>query len=383
MPKRLFEATLDNIQSMLVPDPTRDRAVTTEYDRVNRAVRVLQPEVFVFSPSAGMPGGQYFTARPTTVSQYDAFGQVIKQSRLVNPGQALSAESYSYFDERGMRTAQVDELGYLTTFEYDAYGNTVRTVEYAKPLAAGSWSATGYGSATVTNATTSPNDPVGYDRITEFTFDSRNRLISQRRAGVAYSAASSAGIAEDVADDVTTYAYDALGNQTRVTDSVGAATYTYYDVLGRQIAIAAPTRDRGDGSVLTPFVSMRRDAFGNMVEQRVYAFGAATASETGFTASETISDRISRTLVDPFNHAIQSQDANGANSFISYTARGDIGREWQPLGPSSWDVTGRVTGYTYDQLGRQTSTATGVDTFSGYGGAGEIYIVAVQHLRRD
>ncbi|HEV7610186.1 MAG TPA: hypothetical protein VGO61_22835 [Steroidobacteraceae bacterium] len=369
--------TIDNIASFITPDATRDRVITTEYDRVNRAVRVIEPATFVFDPSAGTPGGQYYTASPTTTNQYDAFGRLLKQSKLVNPALGLWADTYSYYDERGMCIASIDALGYLTTMEYDAFGNALRTVEYAKALAAGTWNTSTHGSAPVTTAASSPHDSAGYDRITEWTYDSRNRRVSERHRGIEYSAATSSGITESVTDLLMTFGFDALGNQTRVTDGNGAATYTYYDVLGRQIAIAAPSRDAGNGTILTPLVGMKRDAFGNMVEQRVYANGASAASEAAFTASTSASDRVSRTLYDARNLAIQNTDAEGNHSLVSYNARGDIGREWQATGAFPHNEIGsapvRITAYTYDRLGRQTSAVTPLEADRDSGAANYRY----------
>jgi YD repeat-containing protein len=57
--------------------------------------------------------------------------------------------------------------------------------------------------------------------------------------GVEYSTATDGASASVVRGPLTTtYGYDAEGNQTRTTDAMGNATYTYYDVLGRTVALA-------------------------------------------------------------------------------------------------------------------------------------------------
>jgi len=108
-------------------------------------------------------------------------------------------------------------------------------------------------------AAPSPNDPLGYDRETTFTYDKLNRKSIETRLNVEYS--------------YTTTQYsgarllvprwprprvirrqrtltDAVGNQTSSTvnnvlvnnTATSATTYNYYDTLGRLIAIAAPSR---------------------------------------------------------------------------------------------------------------------------------------------
>ena len=160
------------------------------------------------------------------------------------------------------------------------------------------------------------------------------------------------------ADHVTTFGYDAVGNHTRVTAN-GVATYIYYDVLGRQIATAAPARDRGDGTFLTPLTRMRHDAFGNLVEQIVYARGADTATQSGFTFTADAADRKTLFMVDAMNRVIQTMDPEGTKRFASYDARGQLGFEWQHL---SNPLIGEgppirlQTQYQYDRLGRQVET---------------------------
>jgi YD repeat-containing protein len=335
--------------TLLDPDASVDRAIHTQYDRVNRAVQVTQPETLVFLPNAGQAGGQLITATPTTVNEYNAQGQLRRQSQLVDPTANTWATTYFYYDERGQKTAQIDALGYVTTYEYDAAGNEIRTVEYARALEAGHWSLADYDDPPVTTLATSPDDPAGYDRIRECVYDRLNRKVSERLVGMVTSETPTG------ADHVTAIDYDAVGNQTRITTN-GVATYIYYDVLGRQIAIAAPAGDRGDGTFLTPLTRMRRDAFGNLVEQIVYARGADTATLSALTFTADAADRKTRFLVDSMNHVIETQDPEGNKRFASYDFGGDLALEWQHVSNQTAEgPDGRIqTMYDYDRLGRQT-----------------------------
>ena len=98
-------------------------------------------------------------------------------------------------------------------------------------------------------------------------------------------------------DATTTYGYDALGNLTRSTDALGASTYSYYDALGRVLAVVAPARSvltgistTGAGSTsastttsatLIPITEFRRDAHGNVLVRidRAGSVGAAVNLE--------------------------------------------------------------------------------------------------------
>jgi len=71
-------------------------------------------------------------------------------------------------------------------------------------------------------------------------------------------------------------------------------------------------------------------------------------------------DRTSRIFLDSYGHALHSEDALGSDRLASYTARGDVAKEWQivnnagDLNIGTDDTTDAlVTVYRYDALGRQ------------------------------
>ena len=361
------QLSLQDVQANLIADSTTDRTIQTQYDGLNRAERITQPAAVNFEPASGVAGGQTFTAGATTVRQYNAFGQVVKESRLVNPLSNLWADTYAYYDHRGLETATVDALGYLTTFEYDETGDLTRQVEFAKPLTTNGWNLEGHAVPTTTTPAGSPGDPAGYDRETVFEYDQLNRKVSQTLVGVEYTRLSDQTTTKKLGDQRTTFGYDAVGNQTRVTDAAGVSSYTYYDSLGRQVATAAPTRDRGDGALLTPLTEFHRDALGNLVEQVSFAGGATSATETGFTAAgASYQDRVTRMQVDRFGHVMHTLDATGADRYASYNERGQVAKEWTARIPGMeprWvPEDTRATDYSYDKLGRRTDAREQMDS---------------------
>jgi YD repeat-containing protein len=339
-----------------------DRVITSEYDNLNRATRVLQPAAFNFDSNVGSAGGTTNTSSAETKYEYNAFGDVTRQRQLFNASTVQYADTWFYYDRRGLKTAQVDPLKYLMIFEYDETGDLKRQVEYAKAVT-GTVNASSYGTVTTTTPQNSPSDAAGYDRETLFAYDRLNRKTSQTLVNVEYTTISGTTTTSATGNQVTTFGYDAVGNQTSVTDPAGSVTYTYYDVLGRVVAIAEPVRDV-DGSATTtnliPLTLMKRDAYGNLVEQVRYANGATvaaaptTATPLNFTAGAVnASDRTTRLLLDNYGHALRTQDAAGASRYASYNKRGDVAKEWQYTTNADGATETLVTIHQYDALGRE------------------------------
>src|SRR5437016_4700164 len=82
--------------------------------------------------SSASTGNQYATARPTVTSTYDAFGDLLAQATLLSSVTGTSSTTTSYYDQDGRRSASIDALGYLTTYNYDAEGNLLEQTEYAQ-----------------------------------------------------------------------------------------------------------------------------------------------------------------------------------------------------------------------------------------------------------
>jgi YD repeat-containing protein len=387
------------VTTRLTLSSTTDRTITKKYDRLNRVIQVTQPTVDNYLTTAGNSGGTMLRVGATVLNEYDAFGQVVRASELI--AQNTYADMYFYYDRRGLKTAQLDALKYLTIFEHDQSGNLTRQVEYSRPVT-GTVSTSSFGTIVTTTATANAGHTAGYDRDVRFAYDRLNRKTSEARVGVEYTTISAGNTTTAVGDQVTTYGYDVLGNQTRVTVG-GANTYTYYDALGRITAVAEPTRDRGDGAMLTPLTLMRRDAHGNLVEQRVLAGGAVAGAdktnETKYTPSaESNKDRLTLMRVDSHGHTVQTYewlDASVATSrYASYNARGEVAKEWQqvtnPTVPTGATTETLVTLYQYDTLGRQiviseTQRYDGANTVmattrSSYNGFGELISKSIDGL---
>lgn len=352
-----------------------DRTITTTFDRLNREISVRQLSVRNFVPTPNGTGGSYYDAEPTTEYVYNAFGEVIRASTRVNATEW--AHTYSYYDRRGNKVAELDPSGYLTRFFYDdASGDLTSKIEYARPTTG----AVDYNSYGTIVTTTKSNAPIGsdesfegYDRETSYAYDKLNRKISETRHNLEYTSIDDYGVLTTAYDgsQTTHYGYDALGNLTKVSDTTGATTYSFYDVLGRIIAVAEPARDLGgQATQLIAYKRMLRDAHGNLVQQIEHYNGLA-ADVFGATPPDApalpvgpaahANDRTTTIVVDAQGNALRTRDANGADRYASYNIRGDIAKEWQVVvnpnvsnSPSD-DITETIVKlYRYDAVGQTT-----------------------------
>src|SRR5581483_548135 len=298
----------------------------------------------------------------TTRYTYDTFGEAIRQSQLKNPGTDLAVgtaddtwtDTYTYYNRRGYKKAQVDALGYITTWEYDASGDVVRQVDYARALSQGTWNLSGYAAPASTTPQSSPGSSIGYDRETTYQYDRKNQKVAETKVNVEFGTLTGTlTLGTSVGNLTTTYAYDGVGNLTAATDPTGATTYTYYDALGRTVAAAEPARfsDGGNGAVVMPPVYIG------------------------------------------YNSASNSTSLSFANNAPTGTA---VAFQYKVAGASSWtsaalsvqgtsfttNLSGLVTtdGYqyqiTYSKLGTTTPYATGTGQFSVVGPSGASVNVA-------
>ncbi|HWM69348.1 MAG TPA: hypothetical protein VNO35_22350 [Steroidobacteraceae bacterium] len=384
----------------------QDRTITTAYDTLGRVIQVTQPQALNFEANLNSPGGTTFTAGATTITEYDAFGDVVLSRSLVNPLTGTYADTCYYYDHVGNKTAAVDPVGYVTTYTYDESGNVLTQNQYAKALAAGSWNTATFAAPTPTTVFGQPGDPAGYDRDMVYTYDGMSRKTSETLLNFQYYFLNGVLLTEATTNRLTTYAYDAVGNLTQTTTAqkspgggstmdgetlVGATTYSYYDALGRLIAVAQPRRNT-DGSLnsngasrdveLTPLTEMKYDALGNMVEQIQHANDAGVINYVRATPPSVASssaDRVTTILRDAQGRAIQTQDPAGAESFASYDERGNVRKQWQYVTNNDGVTEALVSVNEYDRLGRETdvlqpqrSGSTVVHTMVAYDAFGDI-----------
>jgi YD repeat-containing protein len=326
-----------------------DRTLLTAYDRLGQKTSVTEPTAFTYNSSTGV--GAY--AAKVTAFNYNSFGNLVTESVLNDASAQTYTRTHTYFDRRGLETARVDALGYVTTQYHDGRGNLSARIEHASAIAG--WNASA--------APAQAPQPVASldDRRTDFSYDRLNRKVMERRVGVEFTASAKSTVVNRGNLD-TTYTYDDIGNTTSVTDASNETTYTYHDALGRVRAVVAPAQDI-EGTFKRPLSTFLRDAHGNVLVKTDFANGASAANSSTFTAGVTsANDRTERALYDSLGRAVQVTDATSADRYTSYNNRGQVAKEWQAVTDADGATKTIFKAYKYDAVGNQTHIITPATT---------------------
>jgi YD repeat-containing protein len=317
-----------------------DEARTTiyEYDRLDRLFRKTSDLVLVTSSTNFSTS----TVSPVETIAYDSYGNVIETKN------AGGARTLFYYDALNRKVAEIDAMGTLRQWTYDASNNAKSARVYDTPV----------------SLPTSPGGttPVGSGtyRETLYAYDLANRLthatVQDLRVGEYGS-----GYGSSVADVTTQTVYDAAGNAVVAIDGRGVSSYAFYDKLGRQIA----TVD-GEGYLTT----WTRDAEGNVLREIRYAdrvIGAvtpgrdpATLPPRNFDSSidritDFTYDRNGRRLTET-RYTVHVYNSGAADRVTA--AHATITYAYDGLGgvTRKIEANGDYVDYVYDKLGRQTRT---------------------------
>ncbi len=293
----------DQWGNVLTVTSPRSGVTQNEYDRLNRLTRRLLP-----SPGANM-------TRPETSFEYDAAGNVVLQSVLMNRigTSEVWTETETTYDElnRVIRTAVRESQvpansspspATITSTTYDKVGNVL--------------SITRHGETTAQNRTTS------------FQYDRLNRKVTE----IAPAPSSTSG------SPVTRYRYDLAGNLEATIDPLGRITSNTYDALGRLCTTTSPDPDGLQGPLPALISTFRYDVVGNLL---------STTDHLGRTTTSTFDSR-NRVV------AITQPDADLADYFLAPVTRYSydlVGNRIQET-----DALGNTTDFVYDNLNRLTST---------------------------
>lgn len=217
------------------------RLVRTTYDAIQ--VTTLQ------GTGTASPSASTATLAPENLFEFDAFGNAVR-TRDRN-----GHWSTAWFDRRGRVVASADAAGYLIETDYDDQGRVVQQRRYASALAG------------TISAAQRPAAPAGQVVKVDRLYDSAGRLIEETSGAVATEAGS--------LRVVTRFAYDLAGNLVRRTlgyatvnasglRAAGAAPrseYYVYDAANRRRAVIDASR------VLSVY---GYDAVGNLTSQKRY-----------------------------------------------------------------------------------------------------------------
>lgn len=350
------------------------------------------------------------TSRSETTSfAYNKLNQPTKQT-VENGAQDLT--STIGYDDRGLAVTVTDPRGnvdgaqaddYTTTMRYDVLDRLVETTAPEVKVDKN-------GTATAAHPTTR----VGYDmvgntthqtdaegRTLVSTFDKAGRLTSSSSPAYTppggnaitpairfgYDAAGQRKTSTDPRGYVTSYDYDQLGRQVRVTDPAaegqqagtwvtdydlagevlattdptGARTQATYDDLGRQVTSTQVERKPSTANYTT---SMTYDDAGRLTKQT--APGSKVTSYTVNPAGEVtaVTDPLTNTTTKDYDLAgrlIKTTDPNGNATINDYDLAGRKIATKDLDGTKDPGTAGavlRTTGFGYDAAGNQTSATT-------------------------
>lgn len=332
-----------------------DVSTTYAYDARGNRVQMVE--------AAGLPEARttsfvYDKANRLTETRMDVL-RVVPSSGLNIVETRIDRISY---DARGNVTSTIDGAGGRTVYFYDDLGRVVITINAVGTYSAHAYDANGNITTTTVygTAVTIPTDggakeekptvPSGESRVTSFTYDNLNRLLTSSVVGVNSYVASGASYALQATNVHTAYEYDANGNVIKATDANGNASFSYYDKLGRKTAAVDA------GGYLTTW---SYDGEGNVLVERRHTTrftgSPTTASLPGVSTSGA--DRVSQYSYDRNgNRTIEQRldvlahnGSGGASNvhatlYFQYNGLGQVVRKYE--------ATGEDIQYLYDSAGR-------------------------------
>ncbi|WP_162254718.1 RHS repeat protein, partial [Sphingomonas sp. Root241] len=312
------------------------RETTFDYDNINR----LTSESVAGQAIGYWQNGSYVytTGTLTTSYQYDATGNVVK---MTDP---TLVSVYSYYDKLGRETAEVDALGYATSWVRDAEGNVLTERRYSG--VASNVSTSGYTAPGQTNS----------DRLTSFEYDRMGRRRKEMRHDVVAWSLNTANGQLDLRTGPATisvieYLYNGLGEVTQKIEATGDTTTYIYDSAGR-----LTTEHRNGfvdyaGTAVTPSVRYYYNGLDSLVRTEQ---GGASASSA---------DRVTTNSYGAGGRLTGTTDAAGNVRSYIYDAAGRKTGEYYSRDLGNGTSVTEGLGFEYDRAGNVTRQS--VNTISG------------------
>lgn len=316
----------------------RDRHETYQYDQDAQCIEIKKDLLLSYQASCR----NYESLSPTTRLSYNAFGELVQTAVLRHEG--LWQRTTQYYNADGLKQAQINAEGYLTTYTFDDLNQLTQEVQYAKRTT--QWTIEAY-QAPATDEK---------DRHVLLTYDVLGQLRSKTLKAVRYQRLKSQGTGFDtITQDLTShYQYDALGHLTATTDPQGHTAYSYYNNQGLLIAQVGVKTPAGRKATTYAY-----DALGQLIETRQWAAGAQSADETHFTLNgESTKDILTQNAYDDQGHLIEQTDGTGHSLYYSYDANGNVARSWQTLTRANKSQLIQDKRYTYDAQNHLIESAT-------------------------
>jgi RHS repeat-associated protein len=279
---------------------------------------------------------------PTGDVSAATYSPASEQLTVTDPAGNVTTTSY---DLAARPIATVDPLGRRSTTTFDLAGRAVKTERFTPTGTLLTTATTGYDRAGNVTSITSPRGNVtgatAADFTTTFSFDPIGRLTT-----VVEPTSATASI-------TTSYAYDAAGNQTALTDGRGNTTQYGYNPWNLQSSVIEPSTAAhptlADRTWTNEFdaggLAVRSTEPGGVVIQRTFDELGRLVTETG--VGPTAAPTATRTFgYDAAGFMTQAGSPTGTIGF-SYDDRGLLTAS---TGPAAYAGT-----FTYDASGRLTA----------------------------
>ena len=304
-----------------------------------------------------------------TVTEYHYDGAGNKLETVQAKGTPDERHTLYVYDKDNRLTQVTDPQGGVTRYEYDVLGNQTRVTDANGGVQQNSFDAIGRSVSSLSAGGV----------LTRNTYDRRDNLVSATQSFADLSDART-----------TTYAYDLLNRQTRVTDGEGFSTSFVYDAFGNQTSITrgqylvAPTDPGFDPDKAArafeqtnSFVYDKAnrmlsltDAEGNVI---AYAYDAV-GNRLSTTEAANTAPRTTRYAYDLANRLVATRTPEGGLTRNTYDQVGNkVAEDRLQSGDEftgvfihkrfEYDRNGRLTAevdpflvrteYAYDRLGNQ------------------------------
>ena len=351
------------------PPSVQDSKHWRIYDGGNRLVAEIDGEGALTRYEYDGAGRLLKTTRFAGAVNIDNLGPAPTLAQVLPPASSEDRVTRNFFDSDGLLRATLDAEGYLSEQRFDAAGQMVMRIRYARvtdpALRAG-------GTLAQLRPAADPGDAIDnlvYDArgllmaqvdaesyLTRYDYDGSGHLLQQTRFAQALSASqrtalAAAGIAGSLrpaataADQTQQFGYDLLGHLSWQIDAAGTVTRNDYDNMGRLIASTrAAGTDEARGTM------RRYDLQGHVLAELSGEGSAALAALTAPSASqiEAVWNRYATRYQYDAAGRLQSQtDANGLRTLYYYDANGQL--------RYAINAMGEVEGHELDLLRNETA----------------------------
>ncbi len=353
-----------NVISVAAADPTGTdlRVTLSEYDALNRPVRIIGP--VISDPVLGQ-------IRQVTKYQYDTLGNQTQMlagytdSSGTNPASdVVGVEETLTYDDLGRVLTQADAAGKSWSYEYDLYSNVTKVTDPNAHITVSTYL---YGGLLdVQTVYAQAGDPAPH--ITDYNYNDLGQTTNVISPEVTYSYLYDAAhrlikVTDSRAGKFLFYEYSPGGLLTATTDSEGNEIDYLYDPVGRLSDIWAASGDLVSfnydpaGRLVEKWFSngvdtrisyntdnsvsqvLNRAANGGLVSQHIYTYDGHGNRDT-LLQQITGSANNTRFEYDKLNRLIATKNINAANALIE--------------------------GYSYDYWGNRTSVTASDNSVKAY-----------------